>query len=68
LSSEKDEEYISLCSRSSNIDPGYADESHFVLISSKDEERRKALHGKGVFTEIHYLLVYSSFKPLFYWT
>ncbi|MEZ0361565.1 MAG: DUF4416 family protein [Hydrogenobacter sp.] len=49
-----------------NIDPGYVDESHLVLSSSKKRGGRFYL-GKGVYAEIEYLFLYGRFRPL-YWT
>ncbi len=49
-----------------NIDPGYVDESHLVLASSKKRGGRLYL-GKGVYGEMEYLFVYGHFRPL-YWT
>lgn len=63
---KKEEEYRSFGSRRLNIDPGYVDESHLVLASSKKRGGRLYL-GEGVFAEIEYLFVYGSFRPL-YWT
>ncbi|MCS6875399.1 MAG: DUF4416 family protein [Aquificaceae bacterium] len=52
--------------RTLNIDPGYVEESHLVLASSKKRGGRLYL-GEGVYAEIEYLFVYERFKPL-YWT
>ncbi|MDW8095572.1 MAG: DUF4416 family protein [Aquificaceae bacterium] len=52
--------------RTLNIDPGYVEESHLVLASSKKRGGRLYL-GEGVYAEIEYLFVYEHFRPL-YWT
>ena len=49
-----------------NIDPGYVDESHLILASSKKRGGRIYL-GKGVYAEMEYLYLYGAFRPL-YWT
>ena len=65
-SMRKEEEYKADGRRRLNIDPGYVDESHLVLASSKKRGGRFYLGG-GVFAEMEYLFVYGSFRPL-YWT
>ncbi|MEN3028975.1 MAG: DUF4416 family protein [Aquificaceae bacterium] len=52
--------------RALNIDPGYVEESHLILASSKKRGGRFYL-GEGVYAEIEYLYVYGAFRPL-YWT
>ncbi|MFN3813801.1 MAG: DUF4416 family protein [Aquificaceae bacterium] len=49
-----------------NIDPGYVDESHLVLTSSKKRGGRLYL-GRGVYAEMEYLFVHGGFRAL-YWT
>lgn len=49
-----------------NIDPGYVDESHLILASSKKRGGR-IYFGKGVYAEMEYLYLYGAFRPL-YWT
>ncbi len=62
----KEREYALDSKRRINIDPGYVDESHLVLASSKKRGGRLYM-GEGVCAEIEYLFVYGGFKPL-YWT
>jgi len=52
--------------RSINLDPGYVDESHLILASSKKRGGRFYLGG-GVYAEMEYLFLYGGFRPL-YWT
>lgn len=52
--------------RKLNIDPGYIDESHLMLTSSKRRGGRVYL-GRGVYAEIEYLFVHGGFRAL-YWT
>ncbi|MCX7989131.1 MAG: DUF4416 family protein [Aquificaceae bacterium] len=52
--------------RGLNIDPGYVEESHLILASSKRRGGRFYL-GEGIYAEIEYLYVYGAFRPL-YWT
>ncbi|MCS6958244.1 MAG: DUF4416 family protein [Aquificaceae bacterium] len=63
---EKERLYSCEGKRRLNIDPGYVDESHLVLASSKRRGGRLYL-GMGVFGEMEYLYVYGGFRPL-YWT
>ncbi|GBC88854.1 hypothetical protein HRbin13_00985 [bacterium HR13] len=63
---QKEREFSCSGRRSINIDPGYVDEHHLVLSSSKKRGGRFYL-GEGVYAEMEYLFVYGSFRPL-YWT
>lgn len=63
---KKEKDYSPHGRRYLNIDPGYVDESHLVLASSKKRGGRLYL-GKGVYAEIEYLFLYGSFRAL-YWT
>ncbi|RMH81316.1 MAG: DUF4416 family protein [Acidobacteria bacterium] len=63
---EKEKEFSKEGRRTLNIDPGYVDESHLVLASSKKRGGRLYL-GEGVYAEIEYLYLYGGFRPL-YWT
>lgn len=65
-SARKEKQYASKGKRRLNIDPGYLDESHLVLASSKKRGGRVYV-GSGVYAEIEYLYVYGGFRPL-YWT
>jgi len=52
--------------RTVNIDPGYINEQHLILASSK--ERGARIHiGKNIFLEMEYIYIFKDFKP-FYWT
>ncbi len=62
----REEEYACGGKRTLNIDPGYVDESHLVLASSKKRGGRLYL-GSGVYAEMEYLYLYGNFKAL-YWT
>ncbi|RME10711.1 MAG: DUF4416 family protein [Aquificota bacterium] len=62
----REEEYSCHGRRGLNIDPGYVDESHLVLASSKRRGGRLYLGG-SVYAEIEYLYLYGNFRPL-YWT
>ncbi len=63
---DKERKYALDSKRRLNIDPGYVDESHLVLASSKRRGGRLYL-GKGVYSEMEYLYIYGGFRPL-YWT
>lgn len=63
---ERERDYSCKGKRTLNVDPGYVDESHLVLASSKKRGGRIYL-GAGVYAEIEYLYLYGGFRPL-YWT
>lgn len=63
---EKERAFAFQGKRRLNIDPGYIDESHLILASSKKRGGRIYL-GKGVYAEMEYLYIYGAFRPL-YWT
>ncbi|SNZ14800.1 DUF4416 family protein [Hydrogenobacter hydrogenophilus] len=63
---KKEKEFSLHGRRRLNIDPGYVDESHLILASSKKRGGRLYL-GKGVYAEIEYLFLYGGFRAL-YWT
>jgi hypothetical protein len=63
---KKEKDYSSHGKRQLNIDPGYVDENHLVLASSKKRGGRLYL-GRGVYAEIEYLFLYGGFRAL-YWT
>ncbi len=63
---KKEKEFSLHGRRRLNIDPGYVDESHLILASSKKRGGRLYL-GKDVYAEMEYLFLYGGFRPL-YWT
>ncbi|MCS7171537.1 MAG: DUF4416 family protein [Aquificaceae bacterium] len=65
-SMEREVTYSKNEKRRLNIDPGYVEESHLVLASSKKRGGRLYL-GEGVYGEMEYLYLYGGFRPL-YWT